>query len=115
MPYEIRTIPTPSVRREHEILLKIIAASLCHTDRMVVEGKFDTRLPCTASPEGVGIVAAVGAQVANFKLGDRLMSGIMKGPCGKCYDCRLAKILREHPGCHGCAAERRVCRLFRGG
>ncbi len=55
---------------------------------MVVEGKFPTKLPCTASHEGTGIVVAVGSNVSNFKPGDRVMSGLPRNPCGTCYNCQ---------------------------
>jgi len=87
-PYEIRKVPTPTELKEHEILLKTVVASLCHTDGMVIEGKFPTELPCTASHEGTGVVQAVGSKVTNFKIGDRVMSGLPKNPCGKCYNCQ---------------------------
>lgn len=54
---------------------------------MVVQGKFPTSLPCTASHEGTGIVVAVGDEVTNFRKGDRVMSGLPRNQCGKCYNC----------------------------
>ncbi|KAK5191869.1 hypothetical protein LTR92_008450 [Exophiala xenobiotica] len=87
-PYKIHTVPTPTSRQSHEMLLKTVVASLCHTDNMVVEGKFPTKLPCTASHEGTGIVVAVGSSVSNFKPGDRVMSGLPRNPCGRCYNCQ---------------------------
>ncbi|EXJ92263.1 hypothetical protein A1O3_00813 [Capronia epimyces CBS 606.96] len=86
-PYKIHKVPTPPALKEYEILLKTVVASLCHTDFMVLEGKFPTQLPCTASHEGTGIVKAVGSKVNNFKVGDRVMSGVPKNACGKCYNC----------------------------
>jgi propanol-preferring alcohol dehydrogenase len=87
-PYKIHQVPTPTQLKDHEILLKTVVASLCHTDSMVTAGKFPTKLPCTASHEGTGIVKAVGSKVTNFKVGDRVMSGLPKNPCGKCYNCK---------------------------
>ncbi|KAL2436961.1 Alcohol dehydrogenase 1 [Exophiala dermatitidis] len=87
-PYKIHKLPTPTELKEHEMLLKTVVASLCHTDSMVVEGKFPTKLPCVASHEGTGIVKAVGSKVTNFKIGDRVMSGVPKNQCGMCYSCR---------------------------
>lgn len=55
---------------------------------MVVAGKFPTKLPCTASHEGTGIVKAIGSKVTNFKVGERVMSGLPKNACGKCYNCK---------------------------
>jgi alcohol dehydrogenase, propanol-preferring len=54
---------------------------------MVIAGKFPTKLPCTASHEGTGTVVAVGSEVKNFKIGDRVMAGLPKNPCGKCFNC----------------------------
>jgi alcohol dehydrogenase, propanol-preferring len=55
---------------------------------MVSAGKFPTKIPCTASHEGTGIVKAVGSNVMDFKVGDRVMAGLPKGPCGKCINCK---------------------------
>ena len=55
---------------------------------MVTAGKFPTKLPCTASHEGTGIVVATGSEVNNFKKGDRVMTGLPRNPCGKCYNCQ---------------------------
>jgi propanol-preferring alcohol dehydrogenase len=87
-PYKIHKVPTPTSLKEHEILLKTVVASLCHTDSMVTAGKFPTKLPCTASHEGTGIVKAVGSKVTNFKVGDRVMSGLPKNPCESCINCQ---------------------------
>ncbi|EXJ93967.1 hypothetical protein A1O1_02360 [Capronia coronata CBS 617.96] len=87
-PYKIHKIPTPTQLGDYEILLKTVVASLCHTDSMVAEGKFPTKLPCIASHEGTGVVKAVGSKVTNFKVGDRVMSGVPKNACGRCYNCK---------------------------
>jgi alcohol dehydrogenase, propanol-preferring len=63
-PYKIHKVPTPSKLGEHDIMLQTAVASLCHTDSMVVEGKFPTHLPCTGSHEGTGIVVATGSKVS---------------------------------------------------
>lgn len=87
-PYKIHKIPTPTSLKDHEILLKTAVASLCHTDGMVIEGKFPTQLPCTASHEGTGIVVATGSAVKGFQKGDRVMTGIPRGPCQNCMNCK---------------------------
>lgn len=87
-PYKIQKVPTPTSLKEHEILVKTAVASLCHTDSMVIDGKFPTPLPCTGSHEGTGVVVAVGSGVKNFKKGDRVMSGIPLGNCQKCEHCK---------------------------
>ncbi|ERF75563.1 hypothetical protein EPUS_09440 [Endocarpon pusillum Z07020] len=86
--YQIHKIPTPRSLGPNEILLKTAAASLCHTDLLVTAGKFPTKLPRTASHEGTGIVQAVGSAVKDFKIGDRVMAGLPKRPCGDCINCK---------------------------
>lgn len=88
-PYKIHRIPTPdpSSLKPYEILVKTAAASYCHTDSMVVEGKYPTKLPCIASHEGVGMVVAVGSKVQNFRVRDRVMAGVPMGACGTCESC----------------------------
>lgn len=72
------------------MLLKVAVASLCHTDGMVTAGKFRTKLPCTASHEGTGVVVALGseAEKSSFKKGDRVMAGLPLNPCGTCRQCK---------------------------
>lgn len=54
---------------------------------MVSHGIMGTSLPCTGSHEGAGTVVSVGSSVKGFKVGDRVMSGIIYHPCGACSDC----------------------------
>ncbi|KAF2098529.1 GroES-like protein [Rhizodiscina lignyota] len=87
-PYKIHEVPTPKDLDEWDILVKPAVSSLCHTDSMVVNGDFKTKLPCTASHEGSGTVVAVGSSVKDFKEGDRVMCGISYHKCGVCHDCQ---------------------------
>ncbi|KAF2740493.1 GroES-like protein [Polyplosphaeria fusca] len=87
-PYKIHEVSVPKDLAPNDILIKVAVASLCHTDFMVRDGIMGTTLPCTGSHEGSGTVAAVGSDVKDFKIGDRVMSGIIYHPCGKCGDCR---------------------------
>ena len=56
---------------------------------MVSAGAFGTKLPCTGSHEGTGIVAALGsnAEKEGWKIGQRVMAGIPKGRCEACVNC----------------------------
>lgn len=66
-PYKIHKVPTPTELGEYDIMLQTAVASLCHTDSMVVEGKFPTHLPCTGSHEGTGVVVATGSKVSGVR------------------------------------------------
>lgn len=86
-PYKVQQVPVPSNLGPNDLLIKVAVASLCHTDFMVQEGLMGTSLPCTGSHEGTGTVVAIGKDVKDFGLGDRVMAGIKYHPCGTCTDC----------------------------
>lgn len=87
-PHQIRKIATPRDLGPHELLLKIAAASLCHSDLEYQDGALDCALPVTASHEATGVVLAKGGSVARFDIGDRIMAGQTFDRCGECEDCK---------------------------
>jgi alcohol dehydrogenase, propanol-preferring len=86
-PYKIHEIPTPKELGEHDLLIKVAVASLCHTDSMALEGIMGSKLPLTASHEGTGTVVSLGSSVKGFKAGDRVLAGVFFHRCGHCADC----------------------------
>ncbi|KAH9905657.1 GroES-like protein [Xylariomycetidae sp. FL2044] len=87
-PYQLNRVPVPRPG-PRELLVKVAAASYCHTDNFVAMGILGVErpLPRTASHEGSGTVAAVGDGVTAFRPGDRVMCGLSMHPCGTCDDC----------------------------
>jgi aryl-alcohol dehydrogenase len=71
--------------RDNEILVKITAVGLCHTDLVVVDRVLPIPLPAVLGHEGSGIVAAVGKDVTKVKPGDRVV--LTFNSCGKCSTC----------------------------
>ncbi len=65
-----------------EVLIKIMASGVCHTDWDVARCQW----PFILGHEGAGIVAAVGPEVDNLSIGDRVVLNWAK-PCGTCYYC----------------------------
>ncbi|KKY28598.1 putative zinc binding dehydrogenase [Phaeomoniella chlamydospora] len=64
---------------------------------MVKSGIFKTRLPCTGSHEGAGIVVAVGSsQTSNWSIGDRVMAVIERNKCGNCPSCTGPENYRQY-------------------
>lgn len=61
--------------RANDVLVRFHAASVNYRDLMVVNGKYNTRMKLPAVPfsDGAGIVTEVGAEVARWKAGDRVM------------------------------------------
>ncbi|WP_217475875.1 alcohol dehydrogenase AdhP [Stutzerimonas stutzeri] len=72
-----------------QILVKIEACGVCHTDLHAVEGDWPVRpsLPFIPGHEGVGYVAAVGSGVTRVKEGDRVGVPWLYTACGCCEHC----------------------------
>lgn len=87
-PYKLNEVDVPTNIGPYDLLIKVAVASNCHTDGMVQDGVFKTKLPCTASHEGAGTVVAMGSDVKGFKEGSRVMCGLPLHPCGVCKDCQ---------------------------
>ena len=76
---EIRQVETPVINA-YQALVKTEMVALCNaTDSKLVAGKFpgvDT-YPLALGHENAGIVVAVGEKVRNFKMGDRVIGGLI--------------------------------------
>jgi Zn-dependent alcohol dehydrogenase len=69
-----------------EVLVRIDAAGVCHSDYHYLTGDLPSRMPVVPGHEGAGEVVAVGAEVTAVRPGD--MVGLMWRPrCGKCRYC----------------------------
>ena len=75
---------------EDELLVKIVATGVCHTDLSVVDGVFPLPLPLVLGHEGAGVVKRVGANVTGFDPGDHVV--LTFNSCGECDPCA-----HEHP------------------
>jgi aryl-alcohol dehydrogenase len=84
-PFLVQTVALDEPRRD-EILVKIAGVGLCHADLIALAGKMiPVKLPAVLGHEGSGIVAAVGAGVSKFKVGDRVAMSFRS--CGHCINC----------------------------
>ena len=72
--------------KDEEILVRILAAGICHTDSSVRDGIFDIGLPAVLGHEGAGIVVSTGKRVRGIKQGDHVV--LTYGTCGTCEKCR---------------------------
>jgi len=69
---------------ENEVLVKIMAAGVCHTDLAAVR---DARVcPVVLGHEGAGVVEAVGEGVTSPRLGDHVVIN-WQAKCGRCRHC----------------------------
>lgn len=96
--YDIE-IDTPQVTGK-EVLLKVIRAGACHTDTHIREGGYDlgsrgmmkmtdrgTPYPLAMGHEVVGVVAEIGEDVTDVKVGETRLVYPWIG-CGTCRECR---------------------------
>ncbi|WP_423599423.1 zinc-dependent alcohol dehydrogenase [Roseateles sp. MS654] len=87
-PLSIEEVPVPEVRAG-EILVKLAACGVCHTDLHAADGDWPVRprLPFIPGHEGVGTVAAVGAGIKHVREGDRVGVPWLHTACGHCEHC----------------------------
>ncbi len=98
-PLQLNEAPTPEPKGS-EILLKVLAAGVCHSDLHLADGWFDLgggkkmsladrgmKLPVTLGHENVGKVVAVGPDAKGIKVGSVLLADPWIG-CGACGPCR---------------------------
>ena len=71
---------------DDEILVKIAACGVCHTDEAAKTQAIPVPLPAVLGHEGCGEVVEVGRNVREFKVGDKV--GMSFGFCGTCRNCR---------------------------
>jgi S-(hydroxymethyl)glutathione dehydrogenase/alcohol dehydrogenase len=72
--------------RPGEVLVRIGASGVCHSDLSVAEGKFPVPTPIVLGHEGAGTVEAVGEGVTRCAVGDRVVLSLIP-QCGECYWC----------------------------
>ncbi len=72
--------------KDDEVLVKVVATGLCHTDLIVRDQYYPVPLPAVLGHEGAGIVEAVGPNVRDLKAGDHVV--LTYGACGHCNPCR---------------------------
>src|SRR5258705_2816026 len=77
--------------RAGELLVKITAAGLCHTDLSVRSQATPLPLPGVLGHEGAGVVDQVGAQVSDFRAGDKVVLSF--DSCGACPPCQAGQVV----------------------
>src|SRR6201994_4572480 len=87
-PLEIEQAPIPAPG-PGEVLVKIVATGVCHTDLHAVDGDWPVKPtpPFIPGHEGAGIVAAVGSGVKRLKEGDNVGIAWLHDACGCCEPC----------------------------
>jgi alcohol dehydrogenase, propanol-preferring len=97
-PLVIEDVPVP-VPGPGEILVKVKACGVCHTDLHAASGDWPVKPvpPFIPGHEAAGVVAALGAGVTEFKLGDAVGVAWLHDACMRCEYCETGwETLCEH-------------------
>jgi len=86
-PLQFVDLPTPAPRPK-EILVKVSACGICHTEIDEIEGRLPPHLPIILGHEIVGSVEGSGSGVTKFTRGDRVGIAWIHSACGKCQFCQ---------------------------
>jgi S-(hydroxymethyl)mycothiol dehydrogenase len=82
-----------------EVLVRIEASGVCHTDLHVLQTGWAHSLPVLLGHEGAGVVEEVGEGVEHLGVGDKVVLGY-RSPCGECRWCvrGATQLCRTPPG-----------------
>src|SRR6202167_1947961 len=99
-PLTIETVEAAPLQPE-DVLVRIAAASLCHTDLEVIAGQLVYPMPIVLGHEAAGIIASVGAGVDPARVGERVVLS-WNPHWGRCFHCgRGQPILCDRYVSHG--------------
>ncbi|MEO0544466.1 MAG: Zn-dependent alcohol dehydrogenase [Pseudomonadota bacterium] len=70
-----------------EILIRLKACGICHSDITFAEGGWGGDLPMVLGHEAAGIVQAVGSGVSRYQVGDRVIATLVRA-CHQCHYCK---------------------------
>jgi S-(hydroxymethyl)glutathione dehydrogenase/alcohol dehydrogenase len=77
--------------REREVLVRLVACGVCHTDMYTASGVDPSGYsPCVLGHEGAGVVEAVGPDVVDLAVGDHVVT-LFSPQCRECEHCRSSR------------------------
>ena len=76
--------------RAGEVLVRILASGVCHSDLHVRDGEWPRPVPVAMGHEGAGVVEAVGPGVTSLRVGQPVALSWLV-PCGVCRACRAGR------------------------
>lgn len=86
-PLSLTDIPEP-VPSEYDLLIKILACGVCHTEIDEIEGRTPPPVyPVVPGHQVIGIIEGKGDKVTKFNIRDRVGVGWIFSSCGKCEYC----------------------------
>jgi len=107
---EITDVPTPEPG-PGEVLIRVDACGVCHSDVHLAHGDWDQLKPITKTPlilghEVIGTVSKLGDNVHDVKLGDRVGVPWLHWSCGECEFCKEGReVLCSNQKVTGCMVD----------
>lgn len=95
-PLKLRTLQLDAPGRG-ELLVKVSAAGLCHSDLSVIEGARPRPLPMVLGHEAAGRVIGIGPDTQGFAIGDQVVFSFVP-TCGHCAPCASGRPALCEPG-----------------
>lgn len=80
-----------------EVLVRIRAAGLCHSDLSVIDGTRPRDLPVVLGHECAGVVERLGPKVSDLRVGDHVVASFVPS-CGACEPCNGGRPALCEPG-----------------
>jgi len=95
-PLKLTKIERHQIQKPNEILIKIEACGVCHSQLHGIEGDWQDigippTLPTVPGHELVGKVVKIGSDVSRFNVGDRVGLSPLLGSCMECQYCNEGK------------------------
>src|SRR5262245_49067967 len=84
-PFSIERLDLPEPA-EDEILVRMVAVGLCHTDLVCRDRLVPLPVPSVLGHEGAGVVERVGSRIRKVVPGDHVV--LTFASCGSCLRCR---------------------------
>jgi D-arabinose 1-dehydrogenase-like Zn-dependent alcohol dehydrogenase len=99
-PYKLKSIPIPKLSEPHDILIRVDAASYCHTDYVLAAGQMPglpKSFPHIGCHEFAGTVVShfqtPSKEASTFEIGARVgVPGRSFHACGDCFECRNERV-----------------------
>src|SRR5690349_13756621 len=84
-PWSLETLELDEPRND-EVLVRIVATGVCHTDLSIRDQYLPLRLPIVLGHEGAGVVERAGSHVTQLAPGDHVVLAPLS--CGACPNCQ---------------------------
>jgi Zn-dependent alcohol dehydrogenase len=88
---EVRTDVEVRAPGPNEVLVRVAAAGVCHSDVSVINGTIPWPAPALMGHEGAGVVEAVGSECTRVKVGDHVVIATVAS-CGICNFCATGHV-----------------------